>query len=220
LETFVFGKSTQNIPIFGHHFGSSGARVLILGGVHGNEPEGVIAAHGLMDKFHETFSFKLQVTLVPVFNPEGVFALQRVNSNGVDLNRNLPTTDWSPEAAKSDYNPGPSAGSEPENKALMEWITKNKPKLILSLHSWKPMLNINGQCQPEAQVISKITGYKIEESIGYPTPGCLGTYTGFERDIPTLTYEIERGLAANEIIRVHVPALIEALKVSESRLPA
>ncbi|MBY0385631.1 DUF2817 domain-containing protein, partial [bacterium] len=57
--------------------------------------------------------------------------------------------------------------------------------------------------------------YKIEETIGYPTPGSLGTYAGIERNIPTLTYEIERGLSANTIISIHVPAILEGLKVYE-----
>ncbi len=58
---------------------------------------------------------------------------------------------------------------------------------------------------------------KIEESIGYPTPGCLGTYCGLERDMPTLTYEIERGLSAKEIVQKHLPAILEGLKVTEKR---
>ena len=37
---------------------------------------------------------------------------------------------------------------------------------------------------------SQITGYKVEESIGYPTPGSFGTYCGIERNIPTITLEL------------------------------
>ena len=79
------------------------------------------------------------------------------------------------------------------------------------------MLNVNGSCQPEAEAIRAHTGYVIEESIGYPTPGCLGTYAGLERDMPTLTYEIERGLALPEVLRVHVPAVLAALEVAQKR---
>ena len=61
------------------------------------------------------------------------------------------------------------------------------------------------------------TGYSIEESIGYPTPGCLGTYCGLEREMPTLTYEIERGLAAEDIFKTHIPAIWESLKVTEGK---
>ena len=76
------------------------------------------------------------------------------------------------------------------NLREVSWLTTLAPAFILSLHSWKPLLNVNGACRPEAEAIASRTGYIIEESIGYPTPGCLGTYTGLERAIPTLTYEI------------------------------
>ena len=42
-----------------------------------------------------------------------------------------------------------------------------------------------------AKKISKIINYPIEESIGYPTPGSFGTYVGIERNIPTITLEMD-----------------------------
>lgn len=218
MDTFQFGTSATQLPIWGHRFGHSGPSVLILGGVHGNEPEGVIAAHGLLKFFNETFTYRLKVTVVPQFNCDGVMTQSRQNHRGVDLNRNLPTKDWTSNVSEKKYAPGTEPNSEPENKALVAWLEKNKPRLVISLHSWHPLLNINGNCRPEAEAIAKITGYEIKEDIGYPTPGCLGTYCGLERDIPTLTYEIERGISHHEIFKNHVRALQEALKVSEMRL--
>ena len=75
------------------------------------------------------------------------------------------------------------------------------------------MLNTNGSL-PEAEIISKMTNYKIEPDIGYPTPGSLGTYTGKEKMIPTLTYEIEREMAFDQVLKVHVPAIVEGLRIS------
>lgn len=217
MKAKVFGTSAGGLPILSYEFGRGPRRVLILGGVHGDEIEGVIAAHGLLQRFQESFPFHLQLTIVPMFNFDGVLRSERRNARGVDLNRNLPTNDWSPEVATERYHPGPEAGSEPENKALVEYLDREKPHFILSLHSWKPMLNVNGACLEEAQAIASFTGYAIEESIGYPTPGCLGTYCGLEREMPTLTYEIERGLAAQPILKTHVPAIWEALKVTEAK---
>lgn len=218
MESFIFGRSSQGLPIMAYRFGSSGPHILILGGVHGDESEGVKASLGLLEKFQESyFPYNLKVTLVPAFNIDGVLANTRTNARGVDLNRNLPTKDWSPEAATPRYNPGPSPCSEPENQALAEFIATEKPRLVLSLHSWKPVINVNGSCRPEAEVLKKLTGYEIVEDIGYPTPGSLGTFTGLERDIPTITYEIERGLGTEPILQKHVPALIESLKTSQAR---
>ena len=216
MKSFVFGKSSNNIPITAHEWSNGGAHVLIIGGVHGDEIEGAIAAQGLMDAFLKSFTYKLRITLIPMFNIDGILNKTRQNARGVDLNRNMPTQDWSNEIVNPRYYPGPSPASEPENKALVKFIETDKPRIVFSLHSWKPLLNINGKCRREAEAIQKLTGYSIEEEIGYPTPGCLGTYCGLERDIPTLTYEIERGLHAKSILKIHVPAILEALKVTEA----
>ena len=216
-ETFVFGQTAQKLPIAAYRWEKSGPEILVLGGVHGDETEGVIAAWALYEKFQKEFRLNLRLTLVPAFNLDGVLNRNRLNGNGVDLNRNLPTQDWNPQAFNERYPPGPHANSEPENQALTRYLGQRKPRFILSLHSWKPLLNINGACEPEAQAIHSITGYTIEPSIGYPTPGCLGTYAGLERDMPTLTYEIERGLQAEPILTTHVPAILKALEVAQSR---
>ena len=42
-----------------------------------------------------------------------------------------------------------------------------------------------------AEKISTIIGYPAEGSIGYPTPGSFGTYCGVERNIPTITLEMD-----------------------------
>lgn len=216
MRSFIFGHAESGLPILGFEFGSGVPFVLILGGVHGDEPEGVVGAWGLIEKMAQNFSHKMRLVIVPTFNADGVLAKTRMNSRNVDLNRNLPTKDWNPKAFTPRYPPGPHPNSEIENRDLVSFLKDNKPNLIFSLHSWKPLLNVNGDCRPEAEVIASLTGYVIEESIGYPTPGCLGTY-GIEQGIPVITYEIERGLKNSEILRVHVPAIMESLKVSEKR---
>lgn len=217
MKNFVFGLTSQELPIMGYQFGSSGPPVLILGGVHGNEPEGVIAACGVLRRFSESFTFRLQVCLVPMFNLDGVLVSTRKNARQVDLNRNMPTNDWSAVVTEDKYHPGTGAASEPETQALIDYLDRVRPKLIVSFHSWHPMVNINGRCEKEAEIIAKYTGYAITDNIGYPTPGCLGTYCGVERDMPTITYEIERGLSVQQTLSVHVKALLEALKVTEER---
>lgn len=220
MTTFLFGQTSLKLPILAYHFGQTQSqypKVLILGGVHGDEIEGVLAAQGLLQSFMQKFEYQLDLTLVPAFNPEGVFLRTRGNSKGIDLNRNLPTKDWSPEIKTPRYHPGPFACSETENQALVQFIEKHSPDFILTLHSWHPVLNVNGDCLAEAQKLSELTGYKIDTDIGYPTPGCLGSYAGLERNSPTLTYEIERGLAHDQVLAIHVPAILECLHISEKR---
>lgn len=220
MNVFTFGHSSFGQPIVGFEIPSDpqAPSVLILGGVHGDEYEGVVAAEGVLAALREGPAYRLNLTIVPRFNPDGVLFRTRGNGKGVDLNRNLPTKDWSPEAKTPRYFPGPAAGSEPENQALMRYLDEKKPKLVISLHSWNPILNVNGDCRPEAETIAKLTGYNIDDDIGYPTPGCLGTYAGLERQSPTLTYEIQRGQEVPDILKIHVPAVLAALKTAEGRL--
>jgi protein MpaA len=229
MQTRILSRTSLDLPIIAHDFRPTVAhdfkpsessrplpRVLILGGVHGDEIEGVVCARGLLAQFLEHFPYQLELTLIPEMNPEGVLNKTRGNANGVDLNRNLPTKDWSPEAKTPRYQPGPYPLSEKENQALVLEL-KHRPQLIVSLHSWHPVLNINGDCKPEAEVLSRHTGYKIDTDIGYPTPGSLGTYAGLENGIPTLTYEIERGQPLDAILKMHVPAICDMLFTTEKR---
>lgn len=211
----TLSRTHLGLPIFAFDFGTVGPRVLILGGVHGDEIEGIACARALVAELQKSFPYKLRITLIPEMNPEGALLKQRTNARGVDLNRNLPTKDWSSEVKSERYHPGPAPLSEIENQILVSEL--NDCVFVLSLHSWHPILNVNGDCLAEAQKLAQITGYKIDQDIGYPTPGCLGTYAGLERQIPTLTYEIERGLSLDQVLKVHPTAILEMLKITEQK---
>lgn len=176
-------------------------RILLIGGVHGNETEGVAFMEGFIREFEFSGWEKLPFNfyLIPVLNPDGFELYKRQNDNAVDLNRNLPTKDWTVEFQEQKYFPGKSAGSEPENQILLNVLSDFIPQYIISFHSWKPMININGPAHKFGEIISASTGMILEEDIGYPTPGSLGTYTGWERKIPTITLEFKRGMALNKV---------------------
>lgn len=219
----VIGHSRLGLPLFSHTWSRPQApRVLILGGVHGDEVEGVALAQALLAEAISTMAFglHLNVQIITEVNPDGVLLKTRGNGARVDLNRNMDTKDWSPIAQTERYQPGPHAMSEPETRHLAEQILNTKPHLVISLHSWKPMLNVNDApnsklCSQVAESIASHTGDRIEPNIGYSTPGCLGTWAALERGIPTLTYEIERGLALNEVLRLHKAAVIDGLRTLE-----
>ncbi|HTL13003.1 MAG TPA: M14 family zinc carboxypeptidase [Bdellovibrionota bacterium] len=217
-EAFLFGTSADGLALTAWRWRSSqGPLLFVLGGVHGDEPEGAVAAHGLLRHFLENPPKDYSLVLLPVLNLDGALAQRRKNSRGVDLNRNMATKDWTSEVAKERYFPGTQPDSEPEVQALVRFLEAEKPRFIVSLHSYKPMLNTNGDCVPEAEAASKLTGYTVTPTIGYPTPGCLGTWAGLERDMPTLTYEIEKGQAPDQVVKMHVPAVVAALETAAKR---
>lgn len=221
MNTKTIGYTVQKKPIFCWSWktqdSSSLPYILILGGVHGDEVEGVTGAFGLYDEFSKNYSLGLNLDIIPCLNWDGLFLRTRQNANGIDLNRNLPSQDWSATFEKVKYYPGKSPSSEPENQALMQLLKSHSYSFIMTLHSWHPLLNTNGDCHPIVTVLHEHTGYKIKPDIGYPTPGSLGSY-GLEHHIPVLTYEFEKGMDPSEIICKHIPAIKMALKAYEEQI--
>ncbi|MCB0347275.1 MAG: DUF2817 domain-containing protein [Bdellovibrionales bacterium] len=210
----TLGTSHLGLPILSYQIGSGKKHALILGGVHGDEIEGAAFVYALLEKCRSQPVDGLKITFIPTFNVDGVLLKTRVNARGVDLNRNLPTSDWKKEAFNPRYPPGETANSENENQALTTFINSHKLDFIFSFHSFsKFLLNVNGNCEPIASFIHKNTGYPIEESMGYPTPGCLGTYTGLEKGIPTITYELERGKEIPVLISQHLETVYKSLSL-------
>ena len=129
------------------------------------------------------------------------------------MNRNLPSKDWTPDIKNPKYPPGPSPASELENQVLVKLITETPPRAILSAHSFlRYQVNVNGPSEEWGQTRSKLCGYPVTHDIGYPTPGCLGTYSGKELGIPTITLEIERGLPKDKVISLHLPLIRESIQ--------
>jgi protein MpaA len=193
--------------------------LLFIGGVHGDEIEGVWLMEAAGDLWRSAYpGRKLDSLVFARVNPDGVATNRRWNARDIDLNRNLPSKDWTPEITNPRYPPGPSPASEPENAALVKLIAGARPRAILSAHSFgKYQVNVNGPSREWGERLAALCGYPITEDIGYPTPGCLGTYSGKEMGIPTITLEIERGLPKDEVLRLHLPLVAESLRFWESR---
>lgn len=193
---------------------------LLLAGVHGDEVEGIHVVEKILEGMFQEEPFEnIGLIIWSQGNPDGTTLGQRQNANGIDLNRNLPTRDWTPEVKNPRYPPGPHAASEPETKALLLLLEKTKPMAILSAHSFsKPMVNSNGPARPWAEGISAVCSYPVTEDMGYPTPGCLGTYAGHERNIPTITLEILRGEKEEVYLSLHTMTIMAAIAYWDDRL--
>lgn len=187
--------------------GSGAFPALLIGGVHGDESEGFLLAERFLESIDagETrLDERISLFVCARLNPDGCAALRRTNQRNVDLNRNLPTRDWSGDFQNPRYYPGPSAGSEVESEATLKLLESINPKVIISLHSYEhAMVNFNGPCEDLATAMGASNGLPPKGDIGYPTPGSLGTYSGWERGIPTLTLEVLRGQSPEEVWPQH-----------------
>lgn len=213
MKRNVLGSSTLGRPIESLTLTRGPRRILLLAGVHGDEPEAYLFLERFVNEgAWRDFDTLLDLHVVTRVNPDACEAKTRVNANGVDLNRNLPTRDWSPEAREARYFPGKFAGSEIENRVLMDLVETSEWNGIVSFHSWEPCINYNGPARAWAEVFSKHSGCRVTDHIGYPTPGSFGTWSGSERNIPTLTVEIQEKATPEDVWQTHARALVEGLK--------
>jgi murein peptide amidase A len=180
---------TDEIAVFKTDYKSK-KYIYLLAGTHGDEVEGVYVLKELFNWLKTDDEMDDQpIIVIPILNVDGYKAGTRVNSHGVDLNRNCATKDWSAEFKKAKYNPGPNALSEPENKFLDKMFKEYPPAIILSFHTWKPMINYNGDSQDIAEFLNQHNGYPATPDIGYPTPGSLGAYGPEKYDAGVITFE-------------------------------
>ncbi len=168
--------------------------ILVIGVFHGDEPQGKF----LIDEYLK-INPNSQLLFIPCLNPDGMAIDTRTNSNGVDLNRNFPTKNWE-LTERNDSFGGEISASEIETKFLIDVINEYKPVAVLTLHAPFKVVNYDGPADEIAEKIGRIICYPVAASIGYPTPGSFGTYMGVERNIPTITLELDEECPVQDLI--------------------
>ncbi|MBX2849767.1 MAG: murein peptide amidase A [Acidiferrobacterales bacterium] len=172
-------------------------RILVIGGTHGDELTSVSMIFRWIEKLNKYHSGLFHWHLVPMMNPDGVLRpdATRTNANGVDLNRNMPSNDWTQNALKywrektgedERRYPGESASSEPETQWLIDEINTFKPDAIISVHAPYGIVDFDAQVLNYAP---KNLGRLLLNFLG-TYPGSLGNYAGINRDIPVITLEL------------------------------
>ena len=172
-------------------------RVLVIGGIHGDEWTAVSLVFHWLDWLTQGSQTNAHWRIVPLSNPDGFNARPstRTNANGVDLNRNFPTPDWATMArrywvTRTDMNPrrnpGPSANSEPETQLMVQHIDQYQPHVILNLHAPYGLIDFDG---PEKSAPLRF-GLLPLKRLGV-FPGSMGNYGGVHLGIPVVTVELE-----------------------------
>jgi protein MpaA len=59
--------------------------------------------------------------------------------------------------------------------------------------------------------MSRLNGYTPTATIGYPTPGSMGTWAGIDRQIPMITLELPRTLPASQAWTNNRQAVLAAI---------
>lgn len=210
----IYGQSHMGLPLE-VWLPSGPCKLLIHAGIHGEEGETTVvlsrALRGLSERSRSC-------AVVLAANPDGLIRGTRGNARGVDLNRNFPTKDWSPDQVKHrstmesprevNLSPGSSPGSEPETRALISLIEELRPDAVVALHA--PLACMDDATEgPLAVWLAEQTGLPMVSDVGYPTPGSFGAWGG-ERGLNVVTYEFP--MEGNDaLVRDHVPVLTQLL---------
>ena len=194
-RSIEIGRSVENRPIEMTVFGCGRVALLIFACIHGDEIGAKAVADGLINELRRRhYELPVRILVIAESNPDGVARRSRRNARGVDLNRNFPASNWEPALHREH---GAAPASEPETRALVRLIERERPAAIVTIHSitgGRECNNFDGPAEPLARLLARHNGYRVTGSIGYPTPGSFGTWAGHELGIPVVTLELPRGL--------------------------
>ena len=193
--------SVNNFPILLKEYPpvagkSPKGRVLLVGGTHGDELAAISIVFKWMKTLDKHHSGLFHWHVIPLMNPDGALIKKqnRLNANGVDLNRNFSSTDdsaaltyWENRTKRNKRRyPGHKPLSEPETQWLKNEIEQFKPDVIISVHA--PYSLVDYDAPNRSNAPSRI-GYLHKNLMG-TYPGSLGNYAGIQLGIPVITLEL------------------------------
>jgi protein MpaA len=197
-QTRSIGLSFEGRAIEARRFAGPAAAgalppLLVVAGVHGDEPSSVDGALELGARLAAGDVVPPRtVWLVPALNPDGLARGRKNSARDVDLNRNFPASNFRTQHQPG-YFPGPRPLSEPETSALAALIQAEGVAAVVAVHAPFACVNYDGPAAAWAARVAVACGWPARADIGYPTPGSLGSWLGVDRGLPVLTLELPPG---------------------------
>jgi predicted deacylase len=189
--------------------GRKGPLVMVVGGLHGDEPSGSAAALILIDRFagmapgSATGLRKGILVVVPQANPFAVASGARTGPSGLDMNRLFP---------------GSPGKSEEDGLAIGIFKTGGRADLVIDLHeeglAWpeanKPTIVINSA---SADLVFRLLEDPALSGFGFtggaPEGSLVAELGAIDR--PAFTVEVPARLPAEERIGLHLRVVTAAL---------
>jgi protein MpaA len=218
----LMGRSIQGRPLMATILGRGPDTIFILATIHGDEPAGTTLIYSLITyvQMNPQILKGRKIILLPTANPDGAALRSRTNAHGIDLNRNFHTSNRINNSSN-----GYAGLSEPESQVIDDLIRLYIPDRVISLHqvmntgpeglaSQFPSgcIDYDGPGLALANYIAGLADMSIYK-IG-AAPGSLGSYTGQDLKIPTITIELGyrvENLPNDELWNRYGKALIAAI---------
>jgi hypothetical protein len=167
-------------------------RVVMIGGLHGNEPVSPPTVRGLVEG---SVADDVEVGLGPEATPDGVAAGARCNANGGALNRNF-TWGWRPDDG------GPAPLSEPESQALAALIERVQPDVVVWIHQpYGYVSSIGPTASALEEAWAAASGGPVRPDVTQHGGG--ESWTAFVAGRPSMLIEIDSWSATHEIVAAH-----------------
>lgn len=200
----VIATSVEGRAVEAYRFGNGPVKIALIGGIHGGyEWNSVALMHRLIAHLTAGPTAVLtQTTLyvIPLLNPDGLAhsggAEGRFNGNGVDLNRNWGCL-WQAKATWKGraVNPGPYPFSEPESRALRDFLVGEDFGAAVFYHSAGGLVTAGARCgggeasRAFSHAIARVTGYT---SMRFPQSDVTGDASDWlaAQGIPAVTIEL------------------------------
>jgi N-acetylmuramoyl-L-alanine amidase len=213
LAAASIGSSVQGTPLRAVSRGSGDRTVLVVGDIHGNERAGRAVIKQLR---HMDPPDGVRVVTAYTANPDGERANTRQNAHGVDLNRNWPRR-WRGGGHPFDtYYPGARKGSEPETRAMMRLIRRERPDVTIWLHQHLAM--VVDIPHADHGIIRRYA-----RAVGLPAghlPNYHGTATGWQNhalpDSTAFVVELPAGALSRTDARRHARAALATVAPAAS----
>jgi murein peptide amidase A len=211
---YVVGRSVEGRPIHCQEFGSGDDVVMIIATIHGDEAAGTPLVARLADWLlaHPEELAGRKVVIIPVANPDGMAAGQRLNLRQVDLNRNYPAGNWGNQDSKP---PGAMPLSEPESRTLMKLVCHYFPNRVVAIHQPLHCIDYDGPAKKLAEAMAAACPLAVKK-LG-SRPGSLGSLVGVTLKRPIITLELpeDAGMDGDKLWQTYGNALIAALRYSD-----
>jgi len=174
------------------------ARILLVGGTHGDELASISIVFKWMHTLEKHHSGLFHWRVNPLMNPDGALQKKhsRTNANDVDLNRNFASPNSASNAAleywrdKTKRNkrryPGPYPLSEPETIWLYQEIKEFKPDVVIAVHAPYSLVDYDA---PDRNNAPRQIGHLYKNLMG-TYPGSLGNFAGIHLGVPVVTLEL------------------------------